>query len=125
MIFRFTIDSPLYGYRASVAAAHAPEYSAFKAKVRWLANSARVPHAIFPGDDVRVRVVIFWNKAARIDGKNVYAAIEDGLFKQDRGMASGSWVRFENIGREEARVLVEVTEHRPRSRRDMIQEEGY
>lgn len=108
MIYRFEIDSPLLGYRASVEG-HTPAYAAFKDKVRFLANVARVPLSIEEGVDVRILVMIYWKKAARIDGKNVYAAIEDGLFKQDRKVAAGLWSRLEEQGREYATVHIEVT----------------
>lgn len=102
---RFAIPAPLFGYRASKARAHAPEYVAFKEKVRLLANAAGVP---LDCREARIRVLIRWRMAARIDGKNVYAAIEDGLFLQDRGVAAGLWSRIENSGEERAEVEVEV-----------------
>ena len=80
----FSVPGPLLGYRASVLRAFDPKYKAFKARVRALATAAGVPLAILSGEAGALRVNIHWRKKARIDGVNVFKAVEDAVWKQDR-----------------------------------------
>jgi hypothetical protein len=108
----FEIPAPLYGYRASLRRALEPAYIAFKDKVRLLANAARVPPAIPKGGRAELFVQIFWKREARIDGKNVYAAVEDGLFTQDRKVMDGRF-RYQEHAASEEYVLVTVRVEEP------------
>jgi hypothetical protein len=115
--FGFTIDGPLKGYKASVAAvfkkdpmAKLPQLAAFKERVIWTAIAAgwrhREPTASAP---VRLSVVVNWHGAPRIDWKNVYGLIEDALWPQDRYVLPGrhSDVKYESTEPEHAYVVIE------------------
>lgn len=108
--YRFIIPGPLYGYRASLKRAHDPRYKAFKRDVRMIALSAGVPDNVDPKvQKVRLAVIPHWKRNPRIDWKNVYGAVEDAIFEQDR------WVYphpdndfYPATGSEEAEVVVEI-----------------
>lgn len=104
----FHIEGPLLGYRASVKRAHDPKYKAFKQEVRLIANTAGVPDEIPKQGKAYLQVDIFWKRKPRIDGANVYKAIEDALFVQDRRVFYGHFMVEEDRGFEGARVTVDV-----------------
>ncbi len=104
----FKIEGPLLGYRASVRRAFDPKYKAFKRAIRAIANTAGVPDELRSSDHAEVFVKVFWKRKARIDGSNVYKAVEDGLWAQDRGVVAGHFVRFADSGEEYAEVEVTV-----------------
>lgn len=110
--WRFAVDGPLLGYRASVRRAFDPKYKAFKEKVWALAFEAGVPFGIDPKKStVRLSVFAYWKKTPRIDWSNVYKAVEDSLFKQDRYIQPGplnGWNMNSGRGGECAEVEVEV-----------------
>jgi hypothetical protein len=102
----------LKGYRAGLDKVWDPDeklaYDRWKGLVRMKANQAGVPEAITPDMNVFVRVFIGWARAARIDGDNVLKSLVDGLWKQDRALAGGSWERTTDNGEEWAEVEVVV-----------------
>jgi hypothetical protein len=104
----FRIDGPLLGYRASARAAFDPRYRGFKNMVRVLADVAGVPYNLEKGDKAEVFVKVYWIKKARIDTSNVLKSLEDGLFKQDRGIVAVHCIREEHTGKEYADVEVVV-----------------
>lgn len=113
--WRFEVEGPLLGYRASVRRAFDPKYRAFKDKVGWLAVQAGVPVGKLDPSEamVKLSVFVYWKKTPRIDWSNVYKAVEDALFKQDRYVQPGQLNGFNySSGRpdgEVMEVLVEVT----------------
>lgn len=104
--FTFRVDD-LNGCASTAHRRTSKKYARWKENVRNIANVAGVPQV--PSDRQRVHVEIRWRGAARKDGKNVLAAIEDALFAQDRACAAGSWVRFTDTGEDCALVTVDET----------------
>jgi hypothetical protein len=101
----FEISGPLHGYRAGLNRVFDPKYKRFKEMIRLVANTKGVPSEITPGTRVGIIVDIYWKKKARIDGSNIFKAVEDAIFSQDRGLGFGSWSMTENAGGE----FIEVT----------------
>lgn len=110
--FHFIIREPLVGFPVKAApwTKTAKRYVAFKARVRLLANVAGVPSEIPPEKAVVLCIAVSWKMRARIDGSNLIKAIEDGLFKKDRGVEKVVIDRFEHQGAEEASVIVSFKE---------------
>lgn len=105
-IWTFTIPGPLWGYRQGRKEAFRPERVAFKNRVRQLANTKGIPGRAEEEDNLFLDVRIHWRRKARIDGPNVYKLIEDALWKQDRGVAGGLWLRYLKKPVEEAVITV-------------------
>lgn len=96
---RFTIDGPLFGYRASMSrrkdkqgrstkkgGCFDPDYLAYKDRVLKLAMVAgwkglAVSKKTWP---VRLGVAVYWAKEPLVDWSNCYKALEDSIFLQDR-----------------------------------------
>ena len=95
----------LCGYRASLAG-HDTQYGRYKRYVRLRANLAGVPDTISPGDRYSVSCDIYWRKAARLDWSIGVKAVEDALFKQDRGLVPGEYGWHEASGVE--MIVVQV-----------------
>lgn len=113
MKYRFTVEGPLLGYRASIRRAFDPKYVQFKKKVAVLALEAGFDaRKIDPmKQEVKLSVWAFWKNTPRIDWKNLYGAIEDSVFFQDRWVRPGSLNGFSTRnGRpaECAEVMIEV-----------------
>ena len=111
--WRFTIEGPLKGYRASIKAAFDPKYRAFKDRVQALALEAGFNAGLFDPQKVEIYLSVwaFWMKRPRLDWKNLYGAVEDSVWKRDRWIRPGPLNGFStNNGRpsECAEVLVEV-----------------
>lgn len=106
--YEFRVPGPLRGFSKDFTVCYSSQYRAFKSEVRYLANSAGVPDEILDTDTVDVYVRIFWKKKARIDNSNVLKIVEDGLFKQDRGISGTHATRTEYHGEEYADVCVTV-----------------
>lgn len=109
--WRFAIEGPLLGYRASMRRAFDPKYKAFKERVGWLAIQAGIPTNLDPKEvRVALSVFVYWKNKPRIDWSNVYKAVEDGLFTQDRYIQPGGFNGFNCKARPEecAEVVVEV-----------------
>lgn len=95
----FTIDGPLFGYRASTShkkdkqgrstkkgGCFDPDYLAYKDRVLKLACVAgwkgrAISEKAWPA---RLCVIVSWAKEPRIDWSNCYKGIEDAIFLQDR-----------------------------------------
>lgn len=106
----FTVDEPLVGFPV-----HAPHWSktarryvAFKGKVRLFADVARVPEEIPAGYRAVVSLAVAWKKKARIDLSNIQKAVEDGLFKRDRGIGEIHATRLQHTGMERVSVTVRM-----------------
>ena len=85
------------------------EYKAYQQAIRLLANVARIPDDIPSNSYARCQVEIWWTKRARLDISNVWKAIEDGLFGQDRRVQEVHLKMRENTGRpERADVTVHI-----------------
>ncbi len=109
--FQFKVDGPLWGYRQGRKEAFHPQRVAFKQRVRYLANVAGIPDMLAPRPSyARVIVEIYWNKLARIDGKNILGIIEDSLWKQDRLIRFGAYETYEKQGEEYAQVFIKIQE---------------
>ncbi len=104
--WKFTIPGRLWGYKQGRKEAHRPERVQFKENVRLLANVAGVPDVTKPEDEIFLEVYIRWRLKARIDGVNVYKLIEDSLWKQDRGVGGGLWLRYLNQKKAEEAVVI-------------------
>jgi hypothetical protein len=122
MKIQFTIDGPLMGYKQTTSKSifHPKErerskrYGAWKEKVRILAVQAGIPltgHAAMMKTIPRLSVHAFWQTSPKVDWKNVYGGIEDGLFwlpQGDRLVRPGKYSDVTtNSEREEAIVTVE------------------
>jgi len=108
----FVVGEPLVGFPVKAApwTKTAKRYCLFKDRVRLLANVAGVPSEIPEGKAVVLCIAVSWKRKARIDGSNIVKAIEDGLFKKDRGVEKVLCDRFEHTGLEEASVIVTFKE---------------
>ena len=106
----FEVSPRLWGYAQGRKEAFRPERVAFKELVRNLANLEGIPQEVTEEMDLKIYVVVLWKKTARIDGKNVYALIEDALWTKDRGVAAGEWRRSIHQGEEKAIVTVKWEE---------------
>lgn len=113
MQYRFTVEGPLKGYRASIRAAFDPKYRQFKDRVSALALEAGFIASRFDPEEVEVYLSVFayWKRRPRIDWKNLYGAVEDAVWNQDRWIRPGPINGFNvNSGRpsEVAEVVIEV-----------------
>lgn len=104
--WRFTVPGKLWGYRQGRKEAFRPDRVAFKDLVRMLATDKGIPCGADKRDNLFLEVRVCWKREARIDGPNVYKLIEDALWRQDRGVAGGLWIRHLKQPREEAVVQV-------------------
>lgn len=111
---KFTVPGTLYGYRSStVRSLHLKKnvkYSEFKNRVLALAMEAGWKCKAVALKDIPpyLSVHVRWRKDPRIDWKNVYGAIEDALFSEDRFVKPGRFSDVEwDCGVEEAIVVVE------------------
>lgn len=102
-----TIPGPLWGYRQGRREAHRPERVAFKRQVRLLANAVGVPDEAKQSDELFLDVRIHWRRKARIDGPNVMKLVEDALWKQDREVSGGLWIRY--LGKPTEEVIITVS----------------
>lgn len=93
----FRVEAPILGYRASTKRAFDPKYKEYKNRV--LIEAMAVGYV---GKCVALKeappflaVKVYWKKNPRIDFKNVYGSVEDGLFSEDSyvlpGPDSGVW----------------------------------
>jgi hypothetical protein len=116
-VYRFIVDGPLKGYKASARAvfkkdpmAKLPQLAAFKERVLWTAIAAGWrSREVTAAAAVRLSVHVNWHGDPRIDWKNVYGLIEDALFKQDRFVVPGAenGVRWRSPETEHAVVVIE------------------
>lgn len=108
------VGEPLVGFVVHAApwTKKAKAYVAFKQRVRVLANVAGVPSDIPAECSATLHVAIAWRKRARIDSSNILKALEDGLFKQDRGVEKIVCDRFEHTGKEEVSVIISFGERK-------------
>lgn len=112
----FTVPGPLFGYRQttrhSLWLPKNIKYGNFKKKVLLLAMEAGwACHAVALKEyEVRLSVIVRWKKEPRIDWKNVYGALEDACFSEDRYVKPGkqSDVFWDTGKPEEATVILEV-----------------
>ena len=86
----------------------AKRYVAFKGKVRLLADVAGVPEEIPENHKATVSIGVAWKKKARIDLSNVLKAVEDGLWRRDRGIGEIHGVKVEHSGIERVSVTVRI-----------------
>ena len=111
--WHFTIPGKLWGYKQGRREAHRPERVAFKETVRLLANVAGVPDVTKAEDEIFLEVYIRWRLKARIDGVNIYKLVEDSLWKKDRGVGGGMWLRYLNQKKEEEAVVIVTSRREP------------
>lgn len=104
----FTVDEPICGFivHARPWTDKAKRYTAYKARVRLLANVAGVPEEIPANHRAIVSIAVAWKKRARIDLSNILKAIEDGLWAKDRGIGEVHAVKFQHAGVERVSVTV-------------------
>lgn len=117
--YEFVVPGPLLGYKQTTRAsmfhpknkARSIAYGRFKEKVLTLAFEAGMPN-IRKATKERppyLSVILYWNKNPRIDYKNMYGSLEDGVFPDgDRYVKPGfhSDVHWDS-GKEEAIVIIE------------------
>lgn len=111
--WRFTVEGPLLGYRASLRRAFDPKYRAFKDRVSLLALEAGFDARSFDPEETEVMlsVWLFWKGRPRFDWSNGYKAVEDAIWKQDRWVRPGLLNGFSTgNGRPDecAEVMIEV-----------------
>ena len=128
--YKFVLDFPLRGYRKStipvktrklvmrygqpqnqVVRVNAREYTQFKNSVLALAMEQGF-RQFTPTIDrpAWLSVVPYWTEGPRIDWKNVYGAVEDGLFPEDRCVIPGAFsdVKWGTGSPECAMVILQV-----------------
>jgi hypothetical protein len=107
----FVVPGPLLGYRRPRDAnANYEKYSAFKRAVLLLAMEKgwRERADSLEEAPVRLSIVARWKKKPRSDWSNIFKAIEDALFRQDRYVKPGMKSDAEwHCGIEEAIVTIE------------------
>jgi hypothetical protein len=105
-----SVTEPLVGFPVHAApwTKTAKRYVAFKRRVRLLANLGGLPDEIPKGSAAVVSIAIAWKKKARIDTSNILKAIEDGLFKRDRGIKEVHATRIEQTGIERVSITVQI-----------------
>lgn len=120
MRFEFIVPGPLMGYKQTTRNTmfHPKErerskaYGKFKANVLLLSMEAGAPNmgTALKEMNVRLSVEVFWKDEPRIDWKNMYGAIEDGIwYEDDRYVGPGKESGFHcNTGKEEAKVVIEI-----------------
>jgi len=108
----FNVDEPLVGFtvHAQPWTDRAKRYVAFKGKVRLLADIARVPEEIPENHRAVVSIAVMWKAKARIDLSNILKAVEDGLWKRDRGIGEVHATKFQYTGVERVSVTVGIEE---------------
>lgn len=110
-VVKFTVPGPLLGYRRPKDKnANYDKYTAFKESVLFLALEANwATKAIsVPEHPVFLSVHVNWKKGPRADWSNIFKAIEDSIFAQDRWVKPGNKQGVEwDTGKEEAIVIVE------------------
>lgn len=121
MRIEFVVPGPLMGYKQTTTKtmfhpkerARSKAYGEFKKSVLLLSMEAGAPNMGMALKEMKptLSVEVFWKGEPRIDWKNMYGAIEDGIwYEDDRYVAPGkeSGVNC-NTGKEEARVVIEIT----------------
>lgn len=110
MSWVFKLEAPLHGFTISTGRSlwtkRAKAYAAWKEYVRLTANAAKVPQEIPEDERFGVRVLIYWNKKARVDGDNILKGATDSLFARDRRVSSGAYQSLEHTGVEKCEVGV-------------------
>lgn len=124
-VWQFQVQEPLVGFcvHARPWSDTAKRYVGFKNKVRLFADMAGVPQEIPAGYRASVHVDVAWKKLARIDLSNIQKAVEDGLFKRDRGIGEIHATRHLHVGTEGATITVKLereTDGRGNSRRSSV-----
>lgn len=118
--YEFIVHGPLMGYHQTTKKsifhpkerAKSKAYGAFKNRVLLLSMEAGAPNIgrALKNHAPRLSVEIFWKEDTRLDWKNVYGAIEDGLFYEDDACVIPG--RHSNVhwdtGKEEAKVVLEL-----------------
>jgi len=120
MKIEFIVPGPLMGYKQTTwktmfhpnERARSKAYGQFKKNVLLLSMEAGAPNmgTALKEMNPKLSVEVFWKVEPRIDWKNVYGAIEDGIwYEDDRYVAPGkeSGVHW-NTGREEVKVIIEI-----------------
>ena len=124
MKIEFIVPAPLMAYHQTTKKTmfHPKEreksaaYGRFKEKCLILSVKAGVPNIGIATKEMQMRlsVEIFWPKDPVKDWKNIYGAIEDGIFYEKNGdqfVRPGQWSDVHcDTGREEAKVTMEWTE---------------
>lgn len=113
-MIKFVVPALLYGYRSSTLRSlflkKNRKYAEFKEKVLKLAIEAgwKSKAVALKEHPPLLSVEVRWKKGPRIDWSNVYKAIEDALFSEDRFVKPGKHSGVEwDYGTEEAIVMVE------------------
>jgi hypothetical protein len=121
MKIEFIVPAPLLGYHQTTKKtmfhpkerARSEAYGQFKKNVLLLSMMAGAPNIGHATKEMgmRLSVEIFWKVNPVRDWKNVYGAIEDGIFyEQDQFVRPGKWSDVHcDTGREEAKVTMEWT----------------
>lgn len=116
----FIVQGPLMGYKQTTAKtmfhpsqrARSKAYGAFKQMVLLLSMEAGLPNMGTAKKEQapRLSVEVFWKKEPRLDWKNLYGALEDGIFyENDRYVIPGKFSDVHwDTGKEEAKVVVEL-----------------
>ncbi len=109
---RFVITGPLVGYRRPTDKGSGyKRYTEFKNRVLMEAMDVgwRERATSLIDKPPRLSVMVRWKEKPHSDWSNIYKAIEDALFSQDRYVKPGSFQGKEwNCGVEEAVVIVET-----------------
>lgn len=110
----FLVPGPLYGYRQttrySLWLPRNAKYAQFKKNVLYLAMEVGWKGHVQALKEwpPLLSVAVRWRKGPRVDWKNIYGAIEDALFVEDRHVKPGAKSAVEwDTGIEEARVTLE------------------
>jgi hypothetical protein len=106
----FHVEDPLVGFVVHAApwTVRAKKYTAFKKRVRLLANLAGIPEEIPAGYRAIISLSVAWKMKPRIDLSNIQKSIEDGLFVRDRGIGEFHAVSVPHFGMERAVVNVRL-----------------
>lgn len=110
-VVTFTVPGPLWGYRRPRDKdSNYKKYTEFKNFVLETAMrnnwAGRVDSLI--DHPPRLSVHVKWKKNPRTDWSNIYKAVEDALFSQDRWVKPGNKSDYEwDCGKEEVIVIIE------------------
>ncbi len=127
MKIEFVVPGPLMAYHQTTKKsifhpkerARSAAYGQFKTRCLMLSMEAGAPNMGRATKEMgmRLSVEIFWKENPVKDWKNVYGAIEDGIFyEQDQFVRPGKWSDVHcDTGREEAKVTMEWTAPKKRS----------